>query len=56
MDKIQQDLEKKLLYYRGQLEKSIEKFIGSNKRVDRDMVIVHKTKVAFIKEILTSVK
>jgi hypothetical protein len=49
----QQQIEKKLKYYEGQLNSYIDNWIKENTRVSRDLVIKTKEKIRTYKECLT---
>jgi len=49
---MKKELEKKITYYTGQVDKSTDRFLSSCKRLDRDVLIQQKTKLAVYREIL----
>jgi hypothetical protein len=52
MTTIKSQVQKKLTYYQSQINNSVDRFIQSNKRVDRDTLMSYRAKVQVCKELL----
>lgn len=53
---MKEKIEKKLTYYQGQYERFLDRYIDSNSRKDRDVVVRTKERIKTYKEVLELIK